>query len=153
MKMNKKIIAICLMLAVVSLSLTALTASDDLLANDETLTINGIEFNIPAGYTKDMDESKMDYVVDDYNKASTYILKNGDKMINITVGYSTTGGEITEYQNIYGTNKTISGVDGSFLTDSSKIDNNEVAFLHALRGKSVYISAPDEATLSQVIVE
>ena len=150
--MDKKIIAISLMLAVISLSLTALAASDDLLADEDTLTINGIEFNIPDGYTKDMDESKMDYKVDDYNKASTYILKNGDKMINITVGYSTAG-EITEYENIYGTNKTISGVDGSFLTDSSKIDNNEVAFLHALRGKSVYISAPDEETLSQVIVE
>lgn len=151
--MNNKILAICLILVMTSLSLTALAASDSLVTTDSSLTLNGINFNIPDGYTKDMEQTKLDYTVDKYNKASTCILKNGDKMINITVGYVGNGAEITGYDNIYGTNKTISGVSGCLLTDNTKINNNEVAFLHPLRGKSVYISAPDEETLSQVVVE
>ena len=151
--MNNKIIAICLILTMTSLSLTAIAASDSLIETDSTLTLNGINFNIPDGYTVDKAQTKLDYTVDKYNKASTCILKNGDKMINITVGYITNGAQITGYDNIYGTNKTISGVHGSLLTDNTKIENKEVALLHPLRGKSVYISAPDEDTLSQVIEE
>jgi len=150
--MDKKLIAICMILAVTTLSLTCLAASESLVINDNSLTLNDIEFNIPDGYTQDIAATDLDYNVSKTNKASTCILKNGDKKINITVGYVKYG-NITEYENIYGINKTISGVAGSFLTDKSKIDDNEVAFLHACKGKSVYISAPDEETISQVVVE
>lgn len=150
--MDKKLIAICMILAVTSLSLTCLAASESLVVNGDSLTLNGIKFNIPEGYTQDVEATDLDYSVSNTNKASTCILKNGDKKINITVGYVKYG-NITEYENVYGTNKTISGVAGSFLTDNTKIEDNEVAFLHAYKGKSIYISAPDEETISQVVVE
>lgn len=119
---------------------------------DDTLTISDFDFKIPDGYSEDESQRKLDSRVESSSnfQDSTVIFKNNDKKINVTIRSSTDGGELTD-SNVYGTNETIAGIAGSYLTDTSKITDNNVAFLYAKDGKGIYISAPDKQTIEQIL--
>ncbi len=151
---NKKwVLFVMAVLVVLSMSFVA-ADSNDFFADSTELTLHGVEFNIPAGYEEDVSqrvvEEQETSIMD--QRYSSCIYKNGDKKINITVKYSNEG-KLTGYTNIYGRNTTLSNVYGCLLEDESKITDNSVAFLYLLDGKGVYISAPDVATLEEIIKE
>lgn len=120
---------------------------------DDTLTISDFDFKIPDGYSEDESQRKLDSRVESSSnfQDSTVIFKNNDKKINVTIRSSTDGGELTDFSNVYGTNETMAGIAGSYLTDTSKITDNNVSFLYAKDGKGVYISAPDKQTIEQIL--
>lgn len=148
---KKNIITSLILFSLIFSMLSVVFAATNVNINDNTLTISDFDFKIPDGYSEDESQRNLDSDIGSNHQDSTVIFKNNDKKINITIRSSTDGGTITDFSNTYGTNETIGGIDGSYLTDTSKITDNNVAFLYAKDGKGIYISAPDKETIEEIL--
>ena len=155
--MNRKIIAILALLvvaigmgAVSAFSLSDLTGSS---SDAEIVTIDGIDFNIPAGFVEEEDLS-LDGVVNETQGikyttwGKTYV---NDENKVISIGVATYDGvevddEIAKY--IGGVRLSINGVDG-YEYNVGQFEG----FAYAKDGKLVIISTNDGSVLDELIVK
>jgi hypothetical protein len=145
----KKILVLALFLVVVVSTVAAISASED-------LTLEGIKFNIPDGYslieqetdaTEGADTEHMDGTAVDKEVTSEYKNSAGDKL-NVHVGIK--NNQKIDSINPGGEKKTISGKDGFIIKE--KDDGKDKYKLEYLQdGKIVKISAVSEDIISQVI--
>ena len=157
--MSKKILAI-LTLFVVAISISAVSAFDlgDLVgetsnAEAQNVTIDGIDFMIPAGYAEDenltLDGVKNETAGVEYTTwGKTY---ENDKHDVISIGVATYDGvEVDDSMPAYigGNEKTVNGVKGyEYNVDSFS------GFTYAKNGKLVIISLTDEKVLDELVVK
>ena len=157
--MNKKILVLFLFVAIVSMSTACAFDFNDLLnpsSNDqagENVTIYGIDFNIPSGFTEVINESVDNEADDnpyvDYNLSSkTYVNTNGDVIIVSASTSDTPADDNFAKDASEGGNKTtINGVEGYTYSDS-----DFESFTFAKDGKLVIISVSDKQLLNDVVV-
>lgn len=145
----KKILVLALFLVVVVSTVAAISASED-------LTLEGIKFNIPDGYslieqetdaTEGADTEHTDGTAVDREVTSEYKNSAGDKL-NVHVGVK--NNQKIDSINPGGEKKTISGKDG-FLIKEKDDGKDKYKFEYLQDGKIVKISAVSEDIISQVI--
>lgn len=145
----KKILVLALFLVVVVSTVAAISASED-------LTLEGIKFNIPDGYslieqetdaTEGADTEHMDGTAVDSEVSSEYKNSAGDKL-NVHVGVK--NNQKIDSINPGGEKKTISGKDGFFIKEKDD-GKDKYKFEYLQDGKIVKISAVSEDIISQVI--
>ena len=146
----KKILVLALFLVVVVSTVAAISASED-------LTLEGIKFNIPDGYslieqetdaTEGADTEHMGGTAVDKEVTSEYKNSAGDKL-NVHVGVK--NNQKIDSINPGGEKKTISGKDG-FLIKEKDDGKDKYKFEYLQDGKIVKISAVSEDIISQAIV-
>ena len=155
--MNKKVIIALSLVLIAVMAIGSASAFDlgSLLGGgdeNETVTIGGIDFNIPAGFTEDTNESTLDemnevsgitYTTNGklYEKDDTYVAllvaDYGDYKVTDDVAKSVGGEE-----------KTIKNVKGYLTTDGEY-----TVFHYAKDDKLVVISANDENVIADFIIE
>lgn len=156
--MNKKIIlgislvliAVMAIGAVSAFDLGSLLGGDD--AEDQTVTIDGIDFNIPAGFVEDPNEA----TVNETNEISgiTYITngklyeKNGTFVALLVADYGKYKVTDEIAKSVGGDAKTINNVSGYLTTDGIY-----KVFNYAKDDKLVVISTTDEDVISDFIIE
>ena len=135
----KKILVLALFLVVVVSTVAAISASED-------LTLEGIKFNIPDGYslieqetdaTEGADTEHMDGTAVDKEVTSEYKNSAGDKL-NVHVGIK--NNQKIDSINPGGEKKTISGKDG-FIIKEKDDGKDKYKFEYLQDGKIVKISA------------
>ena len=145
----KKILVLALFLVVVVSTVAAISASED-------LTLEGIKFNVPDGYslmeqetdvTEGADTEHMDGTAVDSEVSSEYKNSAGDKL-NVHVGVK--NNQKIDSINPGGEKKTISGKDG-FIIKEKDDGKDKYKFEYLQDGKIVKISAVSEDIISQVI--
>jgi hypothetical protein len=157
--MNKKILVLFLFVAIVSMSTACAFDFNDLFnpsSNDsagENVTIYGIDFNIPDGFSEVTNES-IDNEADDnpyvdYNISSkTYANTQGDViMISASSSDISANDSFAKDASEGGNKATINGVDGYTFSDSGF-----EGFTFAKDGKLVIISVSDKQLLNDVVV-
>ena len=175
MKFNR--IAIIAILAILTVVLAGSASAFDLGflgggdSEAQQITVGGIDFNIPAGFTENedykMDNEKsnsttgVDYTMsaagyeDDSKQNAIYVLVGDYGDYNVT-------NEIVEYvlDDMDYEKKTINGHDGYFVqqntTDSSALMETEqpvYMFVYEENGDLVFIGATDESYFGDVIIE
>lgn len=138
--MNKKILTLLLVI-VVAATITFVSAAD-------TATVNGIEFNVPDGYSLVTDQFTVSAYGQDGDSAM-FENANGDGILigvldnkdNLNLG------DIDSLSDSSGqyTNKTIAGKEG-ILTQ-----NEKTVFIYLDSDKIVVMSAVDEPTIEAMI--
>ena len=145
----KKVLVLGLFIVVVLSAVTVISASEE-------LTLEGIKFNIPDGYslieqetdaTEGADTEHMDGTAVDSEVTSEYKNSAGDKL-NVHVGVK--NNQKIDSINPGGEKKTISGKDG-FLIKEKDDGKDKYKFEYLQDGKIVKISAVSEDIISQVI--
>ena len=145
----KKILVLALFLVVVVSTVAAISASED-------LTLEGIKFNVPDGYSlmeqetdanEGADTEHMDGTAVDKEVTSEYKNSAGDKL-NVHVGVK--NNQKIDSINPGGEKKTISGKDGFFIKEKDD-GKDKYKFEYLQDGKIVKISAVSEDIISQVI--
>ena len=125
----KKILVLALFLVVVVSTVAAISASED-------LTLEGIKFNIPDGYslieqetdaTEGADTEHMDGTAVDKEVTSEYKNSAGDKL-NVHVGVK--NNQKIDSINPGGEKKTISGKDGFIIKEKDLLNQFFCCFLH-----------------------
>ena len=175
MKFNR--IAIIAILAILTVVLAGSASAFDLVflgggdSEAQQITVGGIDFNIPAGFTEN-DDYKMDNEksnsttgVDYTMSAAGYEDDSKQNAIYVLVGdygdYNVTN-EIVEYvlDDMDYEKKTINGHDGYLVqqntTDSSALMETEqpvYMFVYEENGDLVFIGATDESYFGDVIIE
>ena len=175
MKFNRiAIIAILAILTVVlagsasAFDLGFLTGGD---SEPQQITVGGIDFNIPAGFTEnedykmDNEKSSSTTGVDYYMSAAGYEDASKQNAIYVLVGdygnYNVTD-QIIEYvlDDMDYEKKTINGKDGYLVQQSSSDSSALMAteqpvymFVYEENGDIVFIGATDESYLGDVIIE
>ena len=175
MKFNR--IAIIAILAILTVVLAGSASAFDLGflgggdSEAQQITVGGIDFNIPAGFTENedykMDNEKsnsttgVDYTMsaagyeDDSKQNAIYVLVGDYGDYNVT-------NEIVEYvlDDMDYEKKTINGHDGYLVqqntTDSSSLMETEqpvYMFVYEENGDLVFIGATDESYFGDVIIE
>ena len=170
MKFNR--IAIIAILAILTVVLAGSASAFDLgFLGAQQITVGGIDFNIPAGFTENedykMDNEKsnsttgVDYTMsaagyeDDSKQNAIYVLVGDYGDYNVT-------NEIVEYvlDDMDYEKKTINGHDGYLVqqntTDSSSLMATEqpvYMFVYEENGDLVFIGATDESYFGDVIIE
>lgn len=175
MKFNR--IAIIAILAILTVVLAGSASAFDLgflgggSSEAQQITVGGIDFNIPAGFTENedykMDNEKsnsttgVDYTMsaagyeDDSKQNAIYVLVGDYGDYNVT-------NEIVEYvlDDMDYEKKTINGHDGYLVqqntTDSSALMETEqpvYMFVYEENGDLVFIGATDESYFGDVIIE
>ena len=146
----KKILVLALFLVVVVSTVAAISASED-------LTLEGIKFNIPDGYslieqetdaTEGADTEHMDGTAVDSEVTSEYKNSAGDEL-KFHVGVK--NNKKIDSINPGGEKKTISGKDG-FIIKEKDDGKDKYKFEYLQDGKIVKISAVSEDIISQAIV-
>ena len=146
----KKILVLALFLVVVVSTVAAISASED-------LTLEGIKFNVPDGYSlmeqetdanEGADTEHMDGTAVDNEVTSEYKNSAGDKL-NVHVGVK--NNQKIDSINPGGEKKTISGKDG-FIIKEKDDGKDKYKFEYLQDGKIVKISAVSEDIISQAIV-
>lgn len=176
MKLNRiAIIALLAIFAVVlagsasAFDLGFLTGGDSETSEPQEITVGGIDFSIPAGFTENEDYA-MDHVasnssgVDYYMSSAGYEDDTKENAIYILVGdygdYNVTD-EIIEYvvDSMDYEKKTINGHAGYLVqqtsTDSSDmmdVDQPIYMFVYGQDGDLVFLGATDESYFSDIIV-
>lgn len=155
--MNKKIILglFLVLIAVMAigsasaLDLGSLLGGDD--AENQTVTIDGIDFNIPAGFKENKQEetvSEMQQIGDVNYTTNGKVFENGTDCVAILVAdygqYKVTD-EIAA--SVGGEAKTFNGVKGYFTTDGEY-----KVFDYAKDDKLVVISATNEDSIADFII-
>ncbi len=154
--MNRKVIAI-LALLIVATSISAVSAFDlgDIFGSgeNETATIGGIDFNIPAGYDEDSskysDEVASNLKKDGYNNITGKAYIKDSTVVSIFVAnYTAAGLVIDESVLKEGGNATkIKNIDGF-----KKVDGEAHIFEYLKDGCYVYMSSNDENVFSDFIM-
>jgi len=150
---NKKILAL-LTLIVLAASVSAVSAFgfDDLLGGEnETVTIDGIDFNIPAGFKEDANYSAENEKTSIGSVSYTFdqkLYEKGSTAVSILVadyGENKVTDEIVG--SIGGEKATLNGIDGY----SSK-ENDIYIFSYAKNDKLVTITSTDEKVISDFLI-
>lgn len=154
--MKKKLLAI-LALLIVAAGITAVSAFDlgDLTGSSESqnVTIDGIDFNIPAGFDEEKDLAlngeKDERAGVTYTTWGKTYSKGSNEVISIGVA-TYDGVEVDdEIASLVGGNaEKINDVDG-YEYDDEKFDG----FVYAKDGKLVIISVTDKELLNEVVVK
>ena len=152
--MNKKIIAI-LALLIVATSITAVSAFDlsDIFGGDknETVTIDGVDFNIPAGFKEDPTNTS-DKVIEPLREdgsqisSKAYIKDNSAVslfVINITNGLS----DKQALEAMGGDETTINNVTGNLIKD-----DDVFMFNFAKNDRVAIISSTDENLIGDFLI-
>ncbi|MBR2664870.1 MULTISPECIES: hypothetical protein [Methanobrevibacter] len=152
--MNKRIIAILSLLIVVAgASAVSAFGFDDLMGGDsnETVTINGFDFNVPAGFEEDANYSKenesasvgvIDYTYDQK------LFEKGPVAVSILVAdYGENKVTDDVVAAIGGNQTTIAGIDGYL-----DYNNGIYSFNYAKNDKLVTITSSDEDVISDFII-
>jgi hypothetical protein len=156
--MNRKVIAIFALL-IVALGIGAVSAFDlsglrggDSASEAEIVTIDGIDFNIPAGFKEDKklaldgvenETQGIEYVT----WGKTYSKDNDVISIGVAT-YDGTEVDDTIASYIGGDEKTINGVKGyEYNVDPFK------GFTYAKDGKLVIITTTDQSVLDEIVVK
>lgn len=145
--MNKKIFAVLGILAIVMIGCVYATDSADS-SNNNTVTISGLNFTIPEGFTEDVDEA----VVNESGSDEGYTYVTNERMFEdenniVLISVSTFDQNITEdYIKDVGEKTTINNVTGylgdlGFLAIFSSIED----------GKLVVITASDKNIIEEVL--
>ena len=145
--MNKKIFAVLGILAIVMIGCVYATDSADS-SNNNTVTISGLNFTIPEGFTEDVDEA----VVNESGLDEGYTYVTNERMFEdenniVLISVSTFDQNITEdYIKDVGEKTTINNVTGylgdlGFLAIFSSIED----------GKLVVITASDKNIIEEVL--
>ena len=174
MKFNK--IAIIAILAILTVVLAGSVSAFDLGflgggdSEAQQITVGGIDFNIPAGFTENedykmVDEKSNSSGVDYYMSSAGFEDSSKQNAIYVLVGdygdFNVTD-QIIEYvlEDMDYEKKTINGQDGYLVqqtaTDSSALMDVEqpiYMFVYNQNGDLVFLGATDEAYFSDVIIE
>lgn len=135
--MNKKIFAILSILAVLMIGFAYASDSTDSL-NNNTITISGMNFTIPDGFTEDVDEAIVNETGSDegYNYVTeSKTFENNDDFI--IIGVSIYDKNLTgDYMEDFGDESTINNVSGyyedvGFLSLFSYTQGNKLIILSA----------------------
>lgn len=146
----KKVLVLGLFLVVVLSAVTVISASEE-------MTLEGIKFNVPDGYsimeqesdaTEGADTEHMDGTAVDKEVTSEYKNAAGDEL-KFQVGFK--NNQKIDSINPGGEKKTISGKDG-FLIKEMDDGKDKYKFEYLQDGKIVKISAVSEDIISQAIV-
>ncbi|MBR4448304.1 hypothetical protein [Methanobrevibacter sp.] len=155
--MNRKILAIfALLIVAISISTVSAFGLDDLIGSSseaENVTIDGIDFNIPAGFVEDEDmavngEVNESQGIEYTTWGKTYANDENDV---ISIGVATYDGvEVDDSIPAYigGDKLSVNGVDG--------YDYNVPpfeGFTYAKDGKLVIISVTDDALLKDIVIK
>lgn len=152
--MNKKILALLTLLVIVaSASAVSAFGFDDLLGGgeNETVTIDGIDFNIPAGFKEDTNYSAENEKTSVGSVSYTFdqkLYEKGDTAVSILVadyGENKVTDEIVG--SIGGEKETIKGINGY-----SSVENNIYIFSYAKDDKLVTITSTDEKVISDFLI-
>lgn len=147
---KKKVLVLALFLVVVVSTVAAISATEE-------LTLEGIKFKIPDGYSsieKETDVSDSNNVEDidgtavDSEKTSEYSNAAGDEL-EIQVGSK--NNQKIDSINPGGDKKNIAGKDGFLIKDMDD-GKNKYKFEYLQDGKIVKITAVSEDIIGQVIV-
>ncbi|MGX8694227.1 MAG: hypothetical protein ACSW71_04895 [Methanobrevibacter sp.] len=124
--------------------------SDD--SQNQTVTIGGIDFNIPAGFSEVVNESTVNETV---NEGGIPFINNGKVYENKNTVVAILVADYGDYKitdeivgNVAGDEKTINDVHGYFKTDGAY-----KVFSYAKDGKLVAISATDENVIGDFIIK
>ena len=174
MKFNR--IAIIAILAILTVVLAGSVSAFDLGflgggdSEAQQITVGGIDFNIPAGFTENedykmVDEKSNSSGVDYYMSSAGFEDSSKQNAIYVLVGdygdFNVTD-QIIEYvlEDMDYEKKTINGQDGYLVqqtaTDSSALMDVEqpiYMFVYNQNGDLVFLGATDEAYFSDVIIE
>ncbi len=154
--MNKKILAI-FALIIVAASMSAVSAFDlgDLFGSGEnkTVTIDGIDFNIPAGYENGTDEAAKEtgkmFKDVGYNVSTQAYVKDSVGVGLIVVDFKNLGAsddDVAE-QFLSDTPTTINGINGS-----SHTEDGAYIFCYQKDGKLVVVSTDSEKTVAEFVI-
>ena len=143
--MNRKII-LTLSLALIAIVMASAASAD------ENVTIDGIDFNIPDGFTEDVDEAiinetNSEHKVSFVSNAKVY--ENGDHIMTLMVctyeGVNVTNDYLKDMD---GDDLTINGVDGK-LTDTGFIK----VFCYVKDGKLAELSTNYQEDIEKFVVD
>ncbi|WP_405290552.1 hypothetical protein [Methanobrevibacter sp.] len=152
--MNKKIIAI-LALLIVATSISAVSAFDlsDIFGGEqnETVSIDGVKFNIPAGFEEDPTNTT-DKMIEPLKKEGAQISSKAYTKDNTAVGLivvNVTNGLTVEQalQNMGGNETTINNVTGNLIKDG-----DITMFDFEKNNHLVLISSTDEKVIGDFLI-
>ncbi len=140
--MNRKIMTLLLILIAAS-AITIVSAAD-------TQTINGVEFNVPDGYTYDADSaSAFKNVMEDEKVGDVGVFKNSNDELLVIMVYDKDPG-VSDLPNDYELeNKTINNKNGTLMSAPSR---ENIGFTYADGDKYIVIQAMNEDVLKQTII-
>ena len=151
--MNKKIFAI-LSLAIIAIVCAGTVSAFDLGSffgdSDETVTIDGFDFNIPAGF-----KENPDYAIDNETDGGDSYIMNGK---SYEKGSSVFVILVTEYDGMDVDDEIVSLVGGDPFTVNDvdgylKEDGEYYVFSYAKDNKLVVISANDQDLFKDVVIK
>ncbi|WP_296859669.1 hypothetical protein [uncultured Methanobrevibacter sp.] len=153
--MNKKIFTIfALILLVASISTVSAFDLGDLFGSgkNETITLDGVKFNIPAGYKEDQSNTTNnrlnEFKKNGTNVTGTAYVKDSDAVGIMVLNYSNTDKTSDNVKEMLKENKTkIKDIEGSLT-----IDNGVYVFSYAKNDIFVSISAPSKEILSEFLI-
>ena len=154
--MNKKII-LGLSLVLIAVMAMGFASAFDLGSflgggENQTVTIDGIDFNIPAGFKEDPKQAKVNQMNEVGGVTYTTngkLYENGNTKVALLVAdYGQHKVTDDVVKKLGGTRKTIGGVDGYI-----DHNGNYTVFSYAQDDKLVVISATDENVISDFIIE
>lgn len=153
--MNKKILALFLLVAIVSVSAVSAFELGDLFnmgSSSGNVTVDGVNFTLPSGFkevSNDSVENNLSSDIIDVNlsvSAKTFLNDKGDLII-ISVSQSNVpvNETLAEYAAEGGNKTTINGIEGYSFSESGS-----EGFVFVKDGKEVYISATDKQMLNDI---
>lgn len=151
--MNKKFLLILIVISLFTITAVSAFSFSDLFGGGEnqTVEVDGIEFNVPAGYNENVSEqiinqkqsiSGLDYVTNGkfFEKGSTtvllYVADYGDYKVDESI-----------VEAVGGTKTTINGVDGYLNHDGSYY-----SFNYPKNDKLVVVTSNDEDVIGDFII-
>ena len=150
--MNKKLLSMLVILIVAAATISVVSATDAVNVNGKTISVNGVEFNIPDGYAYDQDSTNTILGNIGMNNGTSAVLAKGaSNIIAICVldnpGVNMTLSDLNQ-QNL--PEKTINNKTG-FIQTNSTGDFNLTSFEYLDGNKIIIVMATDENMLSSVI--
>ncbi len=146
--MNKKIFAVLSIFLMVMVGCAYATDSTD--ANNNTVTISGVNFTIPEGFTEDVEEA----IVNQSNSDDGYNYVTNQKMFEdndtnlILISVETYEQNITDdFISDFGEKTTINNVTGS-LEDLGFL----ALFTYVQDGQLVVVTANNQELIEQVVI-
>ncbi len=154
--MNKKIIAI-LALLIVAVSITAVSAFDlgglfGQQAQNKTVDVGGIKFNIPAGFEEDHSNTSKEIEASfkklGLNSSAKLYIKDPNGIGIYVANYTKLGLNSDEVINSFSGNKTtINNVTGRM-----DVDNGTYVFIYLKNGCLILVSATDKNLINNVVI-
>lgn len=152
--MNKKILVMLSLVLILCIGTVSAFDLGSILGGgsdeNETVTVEGFDFNIPEGFSENPDYAVDNETVDDgisYKMNGKSYEKGNDVFVILVTEYE--GMEVTDevVSLIGGDSKTINGIDGYL-----KEDGDYQVFSYPKDGKLIVISATDEDIIGEVLM-